>query len=44
MRTNLPVTQQAFELADGETLLSTTDTTSHITYANTSFVRSRQRL
>ena len=39
MRTNLPVTQREFQFPDGETLLSTTDTASHITYANAAFVR-----
>ena len=39
MRTNLPVTKKAFEFPDTETLLSTTDTHSNITYANAAFVR-----
>jgi aerotaxis receptor len=39
MRTNLPVTQQAYEFPATETLLSTTDIRSNITYANASFVR-----
>ncbi|WP_119292386.1 PAS domain-containing methyl-accepting chemotaxis protein [Azohydromonas sediminis] len=38
MRTNLPVTQREFELPAGVTLLSTTDPTSHITYANGAFI------
>jgi aerotaxis receptor len=39
MRANLPVTQKAYEYPGSETLLSTTDTSSRITYANASFVR-----
>ncbi len=39
MRTNLPVTQHAYELSDTETLLSATDTHGNITYANAAFVR-----
>ena len=39
MRTNLPVTQQEYPFPAHETLLSTTDTESHITYANAAFVR-----
>lgn len=39
MKTNLPVTQQQYEFPDNETLLSTTDTSSHITYANAAFIR-----
>jgi len=39
MRTNLPVTQQEYQFPTGETLLSTTDLDSHITYANAAFVR-----
>lgn len=39
MRTNLPVSQREYEFPDGETLLSTTDPSSHITYANAAFVR-----
>ncbi len=39
MRTNLPVTQRAYEFSGSETLLSTTDTTSRINYANASFIR-----
>ncbi|MDP3700395.1 MAG: methyl-accepting chemotaxis protein [Hylemonella sp.] len=39
MRTNLPVTQQEYEFPDGETLLSATDPSSHILYANAAFVR-----
>ena len=39
MRSNLPVTRQEYELPDGETLVSTTDLKSHITYCNDAFVR-----
>jgi aerotaxis receptor len=39
MRTNLPVTQQEHLFAGTETLLSTTDTSSNITYANAAFMR-----
>ena len=39
MRTNLPVTQQEYQFPANETLLSTTDLDSHITYANAAFVR-----
>jgi aerotaxis receptor len=39
MRTNLPVTQRAYEFLSSETLLSTTDTSSRISYANGSFLR-----
>ncbi|MBY0464336.1 MAG: PAS domain-containing protein [Burkholderiales bacterium] len=39
MRTNLPVTQQEHIFPAHETLLSTTDTSSHLTYANAAFVR-----
>lgn len=39
MRTNLPVTQRPYGFSSSETLLSTTDTDSRITYANASFVR-----
>jgi aerotaxis receptor len=39
MRTNLPVTQSAYDFPGSETLLSTTDTTSRITYANSAFIR-----
>ena len=39
MRTNLPVTQREYQFPGNETLLSTTDTSSHITYANAAFVR-----
>ncbi|WP_343741756.1 methyl-accepting chemotaxis protein [Herbaspirillum huttiense] len=38
MKNNLPVTQRAFEFPDGVTLMSTTDTQSHITYANAAFI------
>jgi len=39
MRTNLPVTQIEYQFADGETLLSATDTSGNITYANAAFIR-----
>ncbi|MHB8949114.1 MAG: methyl-accepting chemotaxis protein [Rhodoferax sp.] len=39
MRTNLPVTQREYEFPASETLLSTTDTASHISYANAAFIR-----
>jgi len=39
MRSNLPVTQREHEYPDHETLLSTTDTASRISYANAAFVR-----
>ena len=39
MRTNLPVTQNEYEFSGSETLLSTTDTQSYLTYANAAFVR-----
>ncbi len=39
MRINQPVTQQEFEFPDNATLMSTTDTQSHITYANAAFVQ-----
>lgn len=39
MRTNLPVTQHEYQFPDNETLLSTTDTSSHIAYANSAFIR-----
>jgi aerotaxis receptor len=38
MRTNLPVTQREFDFPGNATLMSTTDTASHITYANDAFV------
>ncbi len=38
MRENFPVTQQEYPFPEGVTLLSTTDTSSHITYANGAFV------
>ncbi|AMO49513.1 Methyl-accepting chemotaxis sensory transducer [Enterobacter sp. FY-07] len=38
MKRNTHVTQKEFLLNDGTTLLSTTDTHSHITYANTAFI------
>jgi aerotaxis receptor len=39
MRTNLPVTQHEYQFPGSETLLSTTDTASHVTYANAAFIR-----
>ena len=39
MRTNLPVTQHEYQFPATETLLSTTDTASHISYANAAFIR-----
>ncbi len=39
MRTNLPVTQNEYQFPESETLLSTTDISSHITYANAAFIR-----
>ena len=39
MRTNLPVTQQEFVFDDNATLMSTTDASSHITYANDAFIK-----
>ena len=39
MRTNLPVSQQEYLFPNNETLLSTTDTSSHISYANAAFIR-----
>ena len=38
MRNNQPVTQREFEFPEGSTLMSTTDTQSHITYANDAFI------
>ena len=38
MRLNQHVTQRAYELTEGMTLLSTTDTQSHLSYANAAFV------
>ncbi len=39
MRINEPVTQREYEFPDGATLMSTTDTQSHIAYANEAFVQ-----
>ena len=39
MRVNLPVTQREYQFPDNETLLSATDTSSHIVYANAAFIR-----
>ncbi|WP_295642052.1 PAS domain-containing methyl-accepting chemotaxis protein [uncultured Methylibium sp.] len=38
MRLNEPVTQREFEFPDHATLMSTTDTQSHVTYANAAFI------
>ncbi|MDZ4127606.1 MAG: methyl-accepting chemotaxis protein [Hydrogenophaga sp.] len=38
MRSNLPITQRELELREGMTLMSTTDTQSHLIYANAAFV------
>ena len=38
MRNNQPVTQHEYELPDHVTLMSSTDVSSHITYANAAFV------
>ncbi|MBB4841951.1 aerotaxis receptor [Paucibacter oligotrophus] len=38
MRTNLPVTQHEYDFPADATLMSTTDTQSHIAYANAAFV------
>ncbi len=39
MQLNLPITQREYHFPDTETLLSTTNTSSHISYANAAFVR-----
>ncbi|HET7774207.1 MAG TPA: methyl-accepting chemotaxis protein [Burkholderiaceae bacterium] len=39
MRVNLPVTQSEYEFPEGETLVSTTDLDSRITYCNPTFVK-----
>jgi aerotaxis receptor len=39
MRNNLPVTQREYQFPASETLLSTTDTDSRITYANAAIIR-----
>lgn len=39
MKNNLPVTQREYQFSGDETLLSTTDTASHISYANAAFIR-----
>ena len=39
MRQNLPVTQREFDYPDDATLMSSTDTQSHITYANEAFIQ-----
>ena len=38
MRVNQPVTQREYEFPDNATLMSTTDTQSHIQYANAAFI------
>ncbi len=38
MRNNLPISQREFDYADDATLMSVTDTNSHITYANAAFI------
>jgi aerotaxis receptor len=38
MRRNTPVTQNEYLLNEGSTLMSTTNTHSHITYANSAFI------
>jgi aerotaxis receptor len=38
MRINQPITDREFDFPPGVTLMSTTDTQSHITYANAAFV------
>ena len=38
MRNNQPVSQREFDYADDATLMSVTDTQSHITYANAAFI------
>jgi len=38
MRNNQPVTQREYAFPEGVTLMSTTDTQSHVTYANEAFV------
>ncbi len=39
MRSNLPVTQREYQFPANETLLSTTDLSSHMSYANAAFIR-----
>ncbi|ELW1647222.1 methyl-accepting chemotaxis protein [Enterobacter oligotrophicus] len=39
MRRNTPVTQNEYLLNEGTTLMSTTNTQSHITYANSAFIK-----
>jgi len=39
MRQNLPVTQRQYDFAADATLMSSTDTQSHITYANEAFIQ-----
>jgi aerotaxis receptor len=42
MRNNGPVTQQEYVLPDGEVIITHTDTTSRITYANPAFLSSSE--
>src|SRR5450830_2003784 len=39
MKSNHPVTQREYQFPGNETLLSTTDTASHMSYANAAFIR-----
>ena len=39
MRNNQPVTQQEYDFPDNATLMSTTDTSSYVTYANAAFIQ-----
>jgi len=39
MRVNEPITQREYAFPDNATLMSTTDTQSHIAYANAAFHR-----
>lgn len=38
MRSNLPITQREFDIGANATLMSTTDTQSHIAYCNSAFI------
>ncbi|MDP3612175.1 MAG: PAS domain-containing protein, partial [Rubrivivax sp.] len=38
MRNNLPITQCEYQIDDGVTLMSSTDTSSHISYCNAAFI------
>lgn len=44
MRTNLPLSQHEYRFPSGETLMSTTDTASHIADPNAALVRSGYRV